>query len=375
MKIGFDAKRAFKNTAGLGNFSRSTIDALASQYPEDRFFLFHPGKSKSSLFSVPKNSIVIRPEGFWWKIFRNAWRRLRISKRAKELNIDLYHGLSHELPDGIEKTNIKSVVTIHDLIYVRYPAYYQKTDQIIYDYKFRHACEVATRIHAISQQTKLDLISFFHIPENKIEVIYQAVNPLFFQVVKEDQKRIVLKKYRLPEEFLLSVGTIEERKNLLTLLEAMLVSMVKLPLVVVGKPTDYKKKVLQMISQHPGELKVYFLSGVNNKELQALYQSAVALVYPSEFEGFGLPVAEAQASGCPVITSNVSSLPEAGGNAALYCDPEKPEEIGKAIDDVRADQTLRNTLIANGKINAQRFTQENYARQLRQFYNTVLNDK
>lgn len=375
MKIGFDAKRAFNNTAGLGNFSRCTIDALAGQSPDDRFFLFHPGKSKSSLFAIPKNSIIIYPEGLWWKIFRNAWRRLKIGRLAKELNIDLYHGLSHELPDGIEKTNIKSVVTIHDLIYLRYPAYYQKTDQIIYDYKFRHACEVATKIHAISQQTKLDLVSFFHIPENKIEVIYQAINPLFFQVMPDAQRRAVLKKYRLPEEFLLSVGTIEERKNLLTLLEAMLVSSIKMPLVVVGKPTNYKKKVMQMISQHPGELKVYFFSGINNKELQALYQSAAVLVYPSEFEGFGLPVAEAQASGCPVITSNVSSLPEAGGNAALYCDPEKPEEIGKAMEDVLSDQILRKTLIANGKINAQRFTQENYARQLRQLYNTVLNDK
>ncbi|HET6558844.1 MAG TPA: glycosyltransferase family 1 protein [Prolixibacteraceae bacterium] len=374
MKIGFDAKRAFNNTAGLGNFSRSTIDALASHNPDDRFFLFHPGKSKSSLFVTPKNSIVIQPDGLWWKIFRNAWRRLKISTRAKELNIDLYHGLSHELPDGIEKTNVKSVVTIHDLIYVRYPGYFRKTDQIIYDYKFRHACEVATKIHAISQQTKLDLIAFFHVPENKIEVIYQAVNPMFFHVVPEAKKLAVLKKYRLPEKFLLSVGTIEQRKNLVTLLEAMLVSNIKLPLVVVGKPTDYKKKVQQMISQHPGKLKVHFLSGVINKELQAIYQSAIALVYPSIFEGFGLPVAEAQASGCPVITSNVSSLPEAGGNAALYCDPEKPEEIGRAIENLLSDQSLRKTLIANGKLNAQRFTQENYARQLRQLYNTVLND-
>lgn len=374
MKIGFDAKRAFNNTAGLGNFSRSTINALADHYPNDRFFLFHPGKTRSSLFVAPRNSIVIRPEGLWWKTFRNAWRRLKIGKIATELNIDLYHGLSHELPDGIEKLNIKSVVTIHDLIYVRYPKYYQKTDQIIYDYKFRHACEVATKIHAISQQTKLDLISFFHIPENKIEVIYQTVNPLFFNVLPEVKKLEVLKKYALPGQFLLSVGTIEQRKNLVTLLEAMLISKINMPLVVVGKPTGYKDKVQKMISEHSGALKVHFLTGVNNRELQALYQSAMALVYPSVFEGFGLPVAEAQASGCPVITSNVSSLPEAGGNAALYCDPEKPEEIGRAIENLMSDPALRKTLIANGNLNAQRFTQENYARQLRQLYNSVLND-
>jgi len=373
MKIGFDAKRAFNNTAGLGNFSRSTIVALGSQYPDDRLFLFHPA-NKKPLFTAPENAIEIRPEQFWWKNLNNAWRSFQITKLAKNLDLDIYHGLSHELPVGIEKTGIKSVVTIHDLIYIRYSEFFRRIDRNIYDRKFRHACRTATRIHAISEQTKRDLMEFFLVPQEKIEVIYQAVNPLFFQVCTEKQKSAIRMKYGLPEHFLLNVGTIEPRKNLITLLQGMLSANIALPLVVVGKSTGYMKKVQELIAVNPNKLKVIFLSGVDDADLHVLYQSAIAMIYPSVFEGFGLPVAEAQASGCPVITSNTSSLPEAGGDAAIYINPENPEEIGRAIESLLADKKLQELLIAKGKINARRFIPENYAIQLKQLYNTILND-
>ena len=373
MKIGFDAKRAFNNAAGLGNFSRSTIVALASQNPEDRFFLFHPGKKKV-LFIAPNNSTDIQPDSFWTKAFPNAWRTFRIANKARELNLDIYHGLSHELPVGIEATGLKSVVTIHDLIYIRYPEYYQKVDRNIYDRKFRYACQVATRIHAISAQTKRDLISFFAIPQEKIEVIYQAINPLFYQVSTLEQKLSVKEKYQVPAQFLLNVGTIEPRKNLVALLEGMISAKIELPLVVVGKPTGYMRTIQHLIDKHPMGLKVIFLSGVDDATLHVLYQLAVAMIYPSVFEGFGLPVVEAQASGCPVITSNVSSMPEAGGEAALYFDPQKPEKIGQAIRKFLDEPALRESLIEKGKVNARRFTAENYASQLKKLYNSILND-
>ncbi|HAH24197.1 MAG TPA: glycosyltransferase family 1 protein [Prolixibacteraceae bacterium] len=372
MKIGFDAKRAYNNVAGLGNFSRRTIVALARQYPNDCYFLFNPAEKKP-LFTAPENSTEIKPEGFW-NAFPNAWRSYQITSKAKELNLEIYHGLSHELPIGIEKTGIKSIVTIHDLIYLRYPQYFQKIDRSIYDLKFRHSCRVATRIHAISEQTKQDLISFLNVPEEKIDVIYQAINTLFFQVCTEEQKLTVLDKYQLPTQFLLNVGTIEPRKNLVGLLNGMLLANLKIPLVVVGKPTHYIREVQQLIEKHQSDLKVYFLPGIEDVDLQALYQSAVAMIYPSVFEGFGLPVVEAQASGCPVITSNISSLPEAGGEAALYIHPLNAEEIGQAIRKLMDETDLRESLIAKAKVNAQRFTANIYARQLKQLYNSILND-
>lgn len=371
MKIGFDAKRAFNNVAGLGNFSRNSINALARQYPDDRQFLFHPG-NRNPLYSATGNSIEIKPEQFWWKAMKDVWRSYQISKRVKELQLDIYHGLSHELPIGIEETGVKTLVTIHDLIFIRYPHYYQRIDRKIYDRKFRHACRVADHIHSISEQTKIDLITFFEVPEDKITVIYQSVNPVFFDRANKTIRQELRKKYQIPKKFILSVGTVEPRKNLLGLLEGMVASKVYVPLVVVGKITDYHHKVQKFIEADLNRLQVYFLSRINDEELAVIYQMADVMIYPSHFEGFGLPVAEAQASGCPVITSNTSSLPEAGGEAAIYINPENSEEIGKALKTLLSDLPLRKKLIAEGVNNAKRFAPDHFAIQIKQLYNNLL---
>jgi glycosyltransferase involved in cell wall biosynthesis len=373
MKIGFDAKRAYSNAAGLGNFSRNSISALVRQYPEDHYFLFNPG-SRKPLYTASGSTEEIRPDNFWWKFWKSMWRRYHITSLVKQSKLDIYHGLSHELPVNIEQTGVKLIVTIHDLIYLRYPEFYPTIDRKIYDRKFRHGCKTAHRIHAISEQTKRDVIELFSIPEEKISVIYQSINPIFFEEVSQERKQEMRKKYQLPKKFILSVGTVEPRKNLLGLLEGMTLSKTYVPVVVVGKSTDYQHKVQKFIEADLNRLFVYFLPRIQDDELAALYQMADVMVYPSYYEGFGLPVAEAQASGCPVITSNTSSLPEVGGDAAKYINPEKPEEIGKALKALLANETLRKSLIAKGKVNAQRFTPENFAKQFKQLYNNLLND-
>ncbi|MFA5327489.1 MAG: glycosyltransferase family 1 protein [Prolixibacteraceae bacterium] len=371
MIIGFDAKRAFNNAAGLGNFSRNTIRALSRQFPNDRYFLFHPGNS-NPLFIPPVNSSEVKPNSILWKTLKYGWRSFRVGSIAKKLKLDIYHGLSHELPIWIENSNIRTVVTIHDLIYLRHPEYYHRIDRKIYDQKFRHACKVATKIHAISEQTKQDLMTYFFVPEEKIRVIYQSINPVFFEKSDEAKKQELRLKYQLPPRFVLHVGTVEPRKNLLGLLEGMIQTKTYIPVVVVGKLTDYQQKVQKFIEADLNRLEVFFLSRIHDPELAVLYQMAEVMVYPSFFEGFGLPVAEAQASGCPVITSFTSSLPEVGGEAAIYVSPEKPEEIGAALASLLADRNLRESMIGKGITNAQRFTPANFARHLKQLYNSVL---
>ncbi len=368
MKIGFDAKRAFNNRAGLGNFSRNTIRALTSYYPGDQYILFTP-RILPEIFKVPVNSRVVTPEMFWWKMLQSPWRSFRLASLAKKHALDLYHGLSHELPVGIEKTGIKTIVTIHDLIFLRYPELYKKADRAIYNKKFRHACRVATTIHAISEQTKADLISQFHVPEQKIKVIYQTINPDNFQKIPEEEKKAVLRKYQIPTEFILNVGTIEPRKNLLALLEGMVSANIHIPLIVAGTPTSYLKPVQEFISRH--KLNVHFISEATDSEIRALYQSAQLMAYPSVFEGFGLPVAEAQACGCPVVTSSASSLPEAGGAAALYADPRQPQQIGDQLKKILDDSDLKNKLITDGKSNAMRFSDITFARQMNELYKTL----
>lgn len=372
MKIGFDAKRAFSNRAGLGNFSRNTINALHHFYPENEYLLFTPD-NKQNLFLPPEKSKVLMPSGFLWKALKPVWRRYGISKLFDQEKIDIFHGLSHELPVGIEKTDVKSIVTIHDLIFIRYPEYYKEADRRIYLRKFKHACTLADRIHAISQQTKNDIIEFFNIPERKIEVIYQSCNPMFYQKFSKNDKTEVLDKYKLPDQFLLNVGTVEKRKNLLNVLKALVKNEIEIPLVVAGRKTSYMFEIDDFIQKNRGKLKIYFLTNTSDRELGILYQSAEILVYPSVFEGFGLPVIEAQASGCPVVTSRSSSMPEAGGKGAAYVNPVSEKEIGHAIQRIMTDKDYRQSLIDEGRKNAERFTPEIFTQQIHKLYTRVYN--
>ncbi|HBL74972.1 MAG: hypothetical protein A2W90_06625 [Bacteroidetes bacterium GWF2_42_66] len=372
MKIGFDAKRAFSNRAGLGNFSRNTINALCLFHPENEYLLFTPDDRKN-LFLPPENSKVLMPNSIWWKAMKPVWRRYHISKLFDREKIDIFHGLSHELPIGIEKTDVKSIVTIHDLIFIRHPEYYRAADRRIYLQKFSHACTMADRIHAISQQTKSDIVEFFNISERKIEVIYQSCNPLFYQKFSEEEKVEVLEKYKLPYHFLLSVGTVEKRKNLLNILKALVKCEIKIPLIVAGRQTNYMLEIENFIQKNKEKLKVYFLTDTSDRELGILYQSAEILVYPSVFEGFGLPVIEAQASGCPVVTSRSGSMPEAGGQGAAYINPVSEKEIGNAILKILSDREYRQALVEKGSTNAERFTPELFTQQLHKLYTRVYN--
>lgn len=369
MRIGFDAKRAFNNRAGLGNYSRNVLKALFCYYPDNQYFLFTP-YDKEKLYFTEKNQQIVKPDGFW-KYFSSMWRSSQISKEIINNKIEIYHGLSHELPLGITRTKAKSVVTIHDLIFLRYPEFYKKIDRRIYLQKFKQACLNADKIIAISEQTKADIINFFSIKEEKIKVIYQPINQDFFSPLTEEKKQKIQKKYDLPREFFLYVGTIEERKNLLSVVKAMYQENINYPLFVVGKATVYLEEIKNYITEK--SLKnIVFLHKVDNEELKGLYTMAKLLVYPSIFEGFGLPVAEAQACGTPVITSNLSSLPEAAGKAGVLINPKAPEAIGKAILQLYNDDQFYEEKRKQSFENAQRFTFEKTALELYQIYKQLV---
>ncbi|MBM3440663.1 MAG: glycosyltransferase family 4 protein, partial [Bacteroidetes bacterium] len=338
MVIGFDAKRAFHNRTGLGHYSRTLLRDLSRFYPEQRYLLFNP--KPSSLFDLsPFPSLQERlPETTFDRLLPALWRSSRIIGTLKEESVQLYHGLSHELPQGIERGRTKTVVTMHDLIHERYPEQYPWLDRKIYTRKFQYACDVADTIIAISEQTKNDLIDFYMVPAEKIKVCYQSCNPAFAEKVSEAEKARVRKIYDLPDRFFLYVGSVIERKNLLSICKAMdlLRDEIDIPLVVIGEGKKYLQQVkayvekvglsnrIIFLSAHPAARQISFQ---NASDFPAIYQLATAMIYPSMFEGFGIPVLEALWSGLPVITSNISSLPEAGGDAALYVNPAHPEEI------------------------------------------------
>ena len=370
MRIGFDAKRAFTNNTGLGNYSRDTIQILSKFYKEDKFFLYTPKKTQNSrlnFIDTQPNIYVRTPIRILSKLIKAYWRSRSIVKDLFNNKIDIYHGLSHEIPLGIEKTNIKSVVTIHDLIYIRYPQLFSNIDRKIYDKKFRSACKRANKIIAISQQTKKDIIDFFSIPEAKIKVIYQGCNHVFQKDYSTEKKEEIKEKYQLFDNYLLYVGTIEERKNLLTLLKS-LNQLPKHNLLIIGDGKSYKDKCINYVIENNLQNRTKFLSGLELNEMACIYQQAQILIYPSIFEGFGIPIIEALFSKIPVITSKDGCFKEAGGAESIYIDPLSENEISTAIDKVVKDKVLKKKMITEGFKHAQNFTDNKIAKNLMQVY-------
>jgi glycosyltransferase involved in cell wall biosynthesis len=370
MIIGYEAKRLYQNLSGLGNYSRNTLNILARYFPENRYVLFAP--QLSTLYTTPDCVSIITPGSRFSKKLRFIWRAYWTPKLLKCNHIDVFHGLSNGLPLGIEKTGIPSVFTVHDLIFMRFPGFYKKIDRMLYKFFMVRGCRTATKIIAISQQTKTDLINLCGVDPKKIEVIYQSCNKQFYEKVDETQKSIVRQKYALPDKFLLSVGTIEQRKNQLAILEGLVKEKLEIPLVILGKPTEYKMLLDDFIKENDIRRQIIFLHNTGTEELQAIYQMAEIMVYPSFFEGFGLPVLEAQASGCPVITSNISSMPEAGGDGAMYIDPANSAEIGNAIRKIMTDSRLKKELIQKGTAHSLLFSDQLVAEKLMGLYQSLV---
>jgi glycosyltransferase involved in cell wall biosynthesis len=371
MKIGFDAKRAYRNTSGLGNYSRTIVEILAEYYPQNEYLLYTPKTNKVFPFKTDTQKII-SPKGFFFKKLHFLWRSYIISKLLKKDAVDVYHGLSHELPNGIEKTNTKSIVTVHDLIFMRFPHLFKKMDVAIYTKKIKYACEVADRVVAISQQTKDDIVELLNVDENKIDIVYQGCNKQFYETATQEQKDKVRDKYNLPEEYLLIVGTIEERKNLLLLLKALNILKLDIPLVVIGRKTEYYEKVENYIQENGMQNKVLFYHNADFVDFAPIYQMAKMFIYPSIYEGFGIPILEALNSKIPVITSKGSCFSETGGEHCLYVDSSNEHELAETITRVLNDAELQKNMVENSYQHALKFRDEEVAKNLINLYKSVL---
>jgi len=369
MKIGYDAKRAFLNNTGLGNYSRWLVKALAQYHPENEYYLYTPKvkpNPRLNFLSEFSNIKTVVPIG---KLIKSWWRSKGIVEDLQRDDINIYHGLSHELPIGIGETGIKSVVTVHDLIFMRFPEQFGRISRTIYRLKVAKACSVADKIIAISKKTRDDLIELLNVDPAKIKVIYQGCDPIFKVEQSAEQKKSIAEKFNLPAEFILSVGTIEERKNLLLLVKAL--SSVDIPLIVVGKPTKYLNTVKQYITVNNLTDRIIFLHNVAFADLPAIYQLAKVFVYPSKYEGFGIPVLEAITSGTPVIVAKGSCLEEAGGSGSIYVDPDNDADLADKLYAVINTDQLREKMIAKGKEYSLNFDDAKLANQLMQLYNNL----
>lgn len=371
MRLGYDAKRAFFNRSGLGNYSRDVLSMLAEYFPMNEYYLYTPLTPKPLFTINPANQRLITPQKRLHQWLPFYWRSCLLHQQVESDRIDLFHGLSNEIPFKMHKTNIPTIVTVHDLIFMRYPHFYNPIDRKIYKEKCFYAATHANRIIAVSQQTANDLQEFFKIPEHKIDVVYQSCNPIFWETADRLKKQEVLTKYLIPEHYILFVGTIEPRKNVLNILIGMRKAQIDYPIVIIGKPTKYLGSIKSYIERHDMR-NVYFLHNVPNEDLPAIYQMATVFVYPSIFEGFGIPILEALVSKTPVITSKGGCFSEAGGKSTLYVDPQNPKEIGFAIKEVLNNNFMRENMIFDGFMHAQAFRREKVAQEIIKVYEKLI---
>ncbi len=372
MIVGFDAKRIVRNATGLGSYGRTLVnDLIRRNDPGMQYLLYAPDKGRDVLsnqinigdtaqFRYPSFNSSILP-------FFNSplWRSYGIVNDLLRDGVQLYHGLSGELPIGIRKKGIRTVVTIHDLIFLRHPEYYHWIDTKLYAWKFRKTLQEADRIIAISERTKQDIMELGNVSEERIRLIYQSCAPRFSSTFSEAEKQQVRSYYDLPERFVLNVGTIERRKNLLLAAKALELLPSDIHLVAVGRQTKYAQEL-------PQNNRIHLLSGVPDTDLAIIYSLAEAFVYPSRYEGFGIPIIEAIAAGLPVIACTGSCLEEAGGPDCLYVDPDDVEGMAAAILSSLSDADGRTARIQACQQYIRRFRGTDVASQVLDVYRELL---
>ena len=366
LKIGFDAKRIVRNGTGLGSYGRTLINDLA-HYPI-HLSLYAPDMGRADLrqqITQPPNVEFLTPHpspSHLLPFSPSLWRSHGIVSDLKRDGIQLYHGLSGELPIGIKRSGIKSVVTIHDLIFLRHPEFYHWLDTKIYTFKFRRTIHEADHIIAISERTKRDIMELGGVPESKISLIYQSCSPRFRASGGAPS----------PFRYILSVGSIEARKNILLAVKALPYLPSDVSLVVVGRHTSYTDAVVAYAKQHQLLHRLKIMHGVSDAELPALYSGAEAFVYPSVYEGFGIPIIEAIGCGLPVVACTGSCLEEAGGPHSLYVDPDDVMGMAEAIKCVLKGAEGREQRIQRSMDYIRRFNGNDVAGQVVDVYKQIL---
>lgn len=373
MNIGFEAKRFFMNNTGLGNYSRFVVRALSTTFPDNRYYLYTPSNpvQHDGVDILNSGNVNVVTPGAAYRFFKatSVWRTVGIGSEPTVATLQVFHGLSQELPLNLP-SKIKKVITVHDLIFYRYPEFYKSIDVAIYKKKLKSAVDRADNIIAISEQTSCDLQEFLKVDPSRITIIYQGSHPNFKRRLSRAEIDSVTARYNLPAEYILTVGTIEKRKNLMTVVKALslIPKSSRIPLVVLGRPTTYFKEVVA-VARERGVLSDMIVPGnVPFPDFPAIYQKASLFIYPSLFEGFGIPLVEAIESRVPVITSHGSCFSEAAGPSSIFVDPTDEEALADGINRVLLDSALAKSMVAASSEYIRKFEPAAIANKLMSVY-------
>lgn len=376
MIIGIDGNEANVLTrVGIGEY--------AYQLLQQFYFLKEQGKTKSTfviyLKDMPLSHLPPEREGWSYKIIgpRKFWTRvsLPIHLYLDAPKPDIFFSPSHY---GPFLSPCKTAISIMDLSYIHFPELFAKKD--LYQLKnwTARSASKANHIFTISNASKNDIMKEYKIASNDITVTHLGIKEAF--VVDKEKMKDILEKFAIKGDYILFVGTIQPRKNITRLIEAFAKVLKSdgnenLTLVIVGKKGWLYEKILEAPSTYHVLEHVKFLDFVSDEDLPVLYEQATCYVLPSLYEGFGLPVLEAMKYGCPVITSNVSSLPEAGGDAALYVDPYNPDDIAEKILYLINHPKIRKEMITKGFEHIKQFSWEKTAKETLEVLEKVVTER
>lgn len=374
MRIAFDAKRAFNNFTGLGNYSRTLISSLTTHFPEHDYLLFTTKVNEELLKEVSGIFSIHLPKQKLYQSFHALWRSYGIKQQLIENKTAVFHGLSNELPFNTHTFPFPTVVTIHDLLYLKHPEDFPWIDRLFYKAKTEYACKHADIITVNSQQTKRDLIDYLSVPEKKIVVVPHAIRDTFHENRTQAEVDILRDKYKLPESFLLQTGSFIGRKNHARVIAAFhqIKQHTDAHLVFVGHGGSAFRAVKNQIDAMGLSSRIHIIPQATAADMPLLYCAAKAVLYPSLDEGFGLPILEAFATRKPVITTAGKCFEEVAGNAAIFVDPFSEQSIASAITKVLADDNLCAALVANGQKRLSLFSPRLLAEGTMNIYESLL---
>ncbi|MBS1685301.1 MAG: glycosyltransferase family 4 protein [Bacteroidetes bacterium] len=374
MRIALDAKRMLNNSTGLGNHARILANALMRDYPDNEYQLYTPRIEEPYLHELHGSFSLEMPATKLAQTVHPWWRSYSISTDLLKNRVDVYHGLSNELPLNIHRSGIPSVVTIHDLIFLKHREQYPWLDRQIYTLKTKYAARHATKIIAVSEETKHDLMQYYYVPEKKIEVIYQSIDPRFYDATTTEAMDAMRKQHNLSEKYILNVSSFFPRKNQLRLIEAFDLIKDKIPhhLVLAGAAGNMMPTIKAAIRNKELQDRIRILTTVSNDEMPLLYRNADLFVYPALMEGFGMPVLEGLVSGVPVIASARGAIAEAAGPGSLMIDPLSVADIAAKMMTALSDPALRDKMIRLGHEHASKMTDTMFARRVMALYKSIV---
>ena len=387
MHIGINAQllsfsQNYRN-GGISRYIRYLLTALVNQSNPHEYTIFVNGqdvidhlsdyagkdlsgsRGKTQFTYIPVSWPESRP------ISRVAWEQLKLPRLLLEKRIDVFHSPANVLPERLP-SGCAAVVTLHDLAFLRYPHVFTRSKRLYHRTFTMHSLRCATMIIANSNSTKQDAIELAGIPANHIRMVYPCIDERFSNVILDEDIQSFRQAYGLTKGYLLYLGTLEPRKNITTLIEAYAHLRKNYgreeKLVLAGGKGWLFDTIFQRVQEFGLESQVLFPGFVSDTEQLLWYHAASAFVYPSLYEGFGMPVTEALACGIPVVTSNISSLPEAGAKLALTVDPQDSEAMARAMNKALTHETLRKNCQTQATMVRQQFSAQRMAEQTMAVY-------